>query len=280
MGFLRKVKGGSVPAWAAYMSPDEYKRFRKLVDGWLSAHSNGFAEVEGGGIDVDMGLESLVDGTTTEPDMAWGAVRDILKVRIYPDSYGQGLPAGAGPLLVSREVAGGIVAALAVDYPKTVASVPPDTAAGWGKPIDELFDIGMANVRSADRPVVERQELEGGSKLTILAGDSFFTATWALMLDDFATGNPANGEIVAIPNRHMVGFVPIVDLSVVAAITPVITFALQFYEQGPGPVTQNIYWRHDGRLTLLPTELEGQTVRFAPPAEFIEMLNGLHKPGA
>ena len=291
-------------------SREEYRRFRKLVDAWLAAHSKGFTEVEGGGIDVDLGREqpmmiglmnlaqkchiaapedwpaivsehlgSVLDGAT-EPDMTWEAVKDILKVRIYPDDYGAGLPASAGPLLISKAVAPGAVAALAVDYPKTVASVPPGAVDDWGKPIDGLFEIGMANVRANDRPSVQRQEVDGGGKITILIGDSFFTATWALMLDQFVTGESPNGEIVAIPNRHIVGFMQIKDLSIVEGITGIIAFANHFYQQGPGPITRNIYWRHEGKLTLLPTVVEGTTVRFSPPAEFVEMLNRLHKPGA
>ncbi len=311
MGFLKKIRpGGSVPDWAAFMAPSEYARFRKLVDGWLAAHSRGVVEADGGGLDVDMGseqpmmiglvnlaqkchlaaaedwpelvsdhLDSVLNNAEFAEDMSWDAVKDMLKVRVYPDDYGAGLPEG-GEMLVKKPLAGGMIAALAIDYPKTVTSVPPETAARWGRPTDELFEIGLANVRSSDRPSVERQQAEGGATLTILVGDSFFTATWAMMLGDFVTGGSPYGELVVVPNRHVVAFMQIKDLAVVEGITAVIALAADLYRQGPGPITPNVYWRHGGALTLLPTEIEGQTVRFSPPAEFIEMLNQLHKPGA
>jgi hypothetical protein len=103
----------------------------------------------------------------------------MLKVRIYPEDYGAGLPNGE-LLLVGRPLAPGLIAALAIDYPKTVATVPPDTAGGWGVPVDELFEIGLANVRKQDRPGVQRQPLDGGGSISILIGDSFFTSTWAI----------------------------------------------------------------------------------------------------
>ena len=60
MSFMRRVRGGAsgrVPDWAAYLTESEYKRFSGLVHDWLRAHSRGFREVEGGGIDVDLGAE-------------------------------------------------------------------------------------------------------------------------------------------------------------------------------------------------------------------------------
>jgi hypothetical protein len=295
MSFLRRIKSGTafVPDWAAFMTPSDYARFRKLVDGWLTRHSRGFKEVSGGGLEVDMGhdrpimiglanlaqkchlaaaedwpalvaehLDTVVSNEELTEDTTFDAVREMLKVRVYPEDYGAGL-AGQESLLVRKPLAPGAVMALAIDFPKTVASVSPPMASGWAVPIDELFELGLANVRAGDRPQPQHREVDG-SDITFLLGESFFTATWIAMLDEFVSPESPHGQLVAIPNRHIVAFMPILDL----------------YQQGPGPITPNLYWRREGRLTHLPMVIDGPTVRFEPPVEFVETLNQLHKPAA
>jgi hypothetical protein len=309
MSFLKRIKTGVQfrPDWAAFMTPAEYARFRKLVDGWLTNHTRGFTEVSGGGLDVDMGRDRPVmiglvnlaqkchlaatedwpalvaehlDAAVRNDELTqstFAAVREMLKVRIYAEDYGAGLSEEA--LLVKRPLAPGAVMALAIDFPKTVASVSPPMAADWGVPVDELFELGLANVRAQDRPQVEHREVDG-SELTFLLGESFFTATWITMLDELVGPGSPHGQLVAIPNRHIVVLIPIVDLSIVEGISAIIGAAAHLYQQGPGPISPNIYWRLRDRLTLLPTTVDGQTVRFEPPVEFIETLNRLHKPAA
>jgi hypothetical protein len=311
MSFLKRIKSGAalVPDWAGFMTPPEYARFIKLVESWLSRHSRGFTEVSGGGLNVDLGrdqpvmiglanlaqkchlaaaedwpalvtehLDAVVHSEELTENTTFDAVRDMLKVRVYPEEYGAGL-AGQESLLVRRPLAPGAVMALAIDFPKTVASVSPHMASRWEVPIDRLFELGLANVRAGDRPQVQHREVDG-SDITFLLGESFFTATWITMLDEFVDPGAPNGQLVAIPNRHIVAFMPIVDLSIVDGISAMIGTAAHLYQQGPGPITANIYWRRGGRLTPLPTTVEGQTVRFEPPVEFVETLNRLHKPAA
>ncbi|MGD0019484.1 MAG: hypothetical protein ABSD62_09555 [Candidatus Limnocylindrales bacterium] len=311
MGLMRRIRGpapGQVPDWAVFLTASEYKRFRQLVDEWLRAHSRGFREAGGGGIDIDLGaekphmiglvnlaqkcnltpaedwpvliaahLDSLLNTDAIDPDPPFESVKSVLKVRIYPEDFAAGLPTGE-LMLVTRPLAPGLLAALAIDYPRTVATVPPDTAAGWGIPIDELFEIGLANVREQDRPGVQRQPLDGGARISLLIGDSFFTATWVLMLDEFLTPSTPHGALVAVPNRHVVIFAPIVDLSIVEGIQAVMSRAVQMYRDGPGPISPAIYWRRGDSLILLPTRYEDETAFFEPPAEFIDVLNQLHKP--
>jgi hypothetical protein len=310
MGFMRRVRGGGpVPAWAGFLSGSEYGRFRKLVDDWLQTHSQGFRDTGDGGLEVDLGAgQPTVIGLTNlaqkchisapedwpeivaghldsvfnpgiETDPEFESIKCLVKVRIYPDDFAVTLP-DREVLLVKRPLAPGAVAALAIDYPKTVATVSSELVAKWAVPVDELFELGLANVRAQDRPGVQRRPLDGGAKITILVGDSFFTATWVLMLDEFVTPATPHGAVVAIPNRHIILILPIVDLGVVAGIQTLLGLAGRMYGDGPGPITSNIYWRHAGELGLLPTRLADDAVFFEPPLAFIDVLNQLHKPPA
>ena len=312
MGFMRRIRGdeaGAVPDWAGVLTASEYKRFRALVHDWLRANSRGFREVDGGGVDVDLGgekptmiglanlaqkahltppeewpalvaghLGTALDSEGIDPAPPFESVRSMLKVRIYPEEFLAAVDSDK-KLLVGRVLAPGLLAVLAIDYPTTVAAVPPDTADGWGIPYGELFDIGLRNVREQDRPGVQRQQLNTGARISLLLSDSFFTATAIFMLEEFLVPRSPHGAIVALPNRHAVVFASIVDLSIVEATETIISLAEQMYRDGPGPISPNIYWWRDGGLTLLPTRHGGEATIFEPPAEFIDVLNQLHKPG-
>jgi hypothetical protein len=36
-----------------------------------------------------------------------------------------------------------------------------------------------------------------------------------------------------------------------------------------------LYWWRDGGVSLLPSQVEANNVQFAPPDEFVQVLNGL-----
>jgi len=68
---------------------------------------------------------------------------------------------------------------------------------------------------------------------------------------------------------------PLVDLGVVESINRLIPSALSLFNEGPGSISPGIYWWRDGSVTLLPSEVSGRNVRFAPPDELVEVLDAL-----
>ena len=47
------------------------------------------------------------------------------------------------------------------------------------------------------------------------------------------------------------------------------------HRDGPGSISQNLYWYHEGEYIVLPYELEDQSLRFLPPDDFSELLDEL-----
>jgi hypothetical protein len=294
---------GKVPNWADFMKPDEYAQFRRLTDDWLRQRAGSFREIDGGGLEIPseqgeprvFGLANLaqkchllprrewaaqIDGhfgglfasTATTPDPDFDDVKSIIKVRIYPDDYAP--PDEVRKMLVSRPVAPGMLAALVIDYPKTIATVNPDRLEKWGRTADELLELGLANVRAQDVP--DRAIVENTS-IRLLSGDSFFVATWVLMLEEHLEPVPEHGALVIVPNRHAVLFQPIVDVSIVNAVGLLLGIADAQCRQGPGSISPNLYWWKDGHLTLLPSNREGGQFQFIPPDDFVALLNSLAK---
>jgi hypothetical protein len=303
MGFLKRMGGGKgkVPDWAEFMEPDEYAAFRRLADDWLRTNVGPFREIDGGGVEVPpsqggepmtIGLTNLAQKCHAIPRSEWAAqidghlgslfrnpspkqdpvfeeVRSQIKVRVFPEDA---LPPDARAVLITRPVAPGLLAALAIDYPETVVSLNPDMPAKWGRTPDELFELGLANVRVQDQPDID---LLQDTSIRLLSGESFFVATWVLMLEERMQPVSPHGALVVVPTRHAILFQPIVDAGVVKSIGPLLGVADAECRQGPGSISPNLYWWKDGHLTLLPARLEGRKVDFVPPDEFVAMLNSL-----
>jgi hypothetical protein len=53
------------------------------------------------------------------------------------------------------------------------------------------------------------------------------------------------------------------------------------YAEGPGSVTPEVFWWHDGALTPLGARLDGRTFVVAPPQAFVDLLEelGEDEPG-
>jgi hypothetical protein len=184
-----------------------------------------------------------------------------------PEDYG----VGDAPV-VRRPLAAGIQALLTIDLPTAVQSVSRDQVEKWGRPVDELFELGMANVRAQDVPI---DDVVDGTRIRMLVGDSFFTTTWALMLERYLEPVSEHGALVTLPHRHLMLFLPILDVSVVQAIGPLLTIAQRQYQAGPGSISPSLYWWRNGTLTLLPASATKKGVNFTPPDEFVQVLNAL-----
>ncbi|MBV8880801.1 MAG: hypothetical protein JO332_12595 [Planctomycetaceae bacterium] len=296
-----------VPEWARFFTPEEYRAFVEELSLELGRRSLRFELGDGtvtvtppSGEPADYGLLNLAQTCHATPRVEWAPtirehfdnafrssrdaqeidaradrldnVREWLKVRLYHTDY---LSQMGDSGLIHRQPADGLVETLVYDLPGSVRTVPPDHARGWGVPVDELFRLGLANVR-AERPgpVLQTFDVGKGAVIRALVGDSFFTASHILFLEEHLGKTPEFGALVAVPHRHAALFYPIADLGVMAAVNSMIPIAFGMYQEGPGSLSSGLYWWRPGRLTLLPTKVTAQSITFSPPDEFVtEVLN-------
>ena len=301
MGFLKRLTGRDQgPEWAPFFSGAQGREFLDAVATDLKRRDlqfqvgEGVVDVAGG---AQLGLANLAQvcnqagrsdwptviarhfdailtkGGEEEYRTNFEAARPLLKPRIYNTGD---LPDDAE--IVASPIGAGLLSVLTYDLPASVRTVHRDDVAAWPVAIDELFAIAGANLEAApDRPERTDVQYEGGGAIQVLHGDSFFVASEILRLLDHL-GEAPNGALVAVPNRHMVLFHPLVDLSAVAAVQFMIQMTIQFYRDGPGSISPNLYWWHDGALTDLPYGTDRKGVQFYPPDAFVGMLNGLPPP--
>jgi len=300
-----------VPAWARFFPAEDYRSFLEAVEADLRRRGAPFEMGDGtvragpaGGPSADYGLLNLAQVCHATPPGEWGStiaahfdnafssdaeadaldararslddVRACLKVRLYHPDYRAQVGADH---LVHRVPAEGLVETLVYDLPGTVRTVPPEHVGTWGRPLDELFGIGLGNVRSEPRPDLQRLDLGHGATCSAIVGDSFFVASHALFLGDYLEASARFGALVSIPHRHAVLFHPIADMKVILAINSLIPVTFGMYQEGPGSISDSLYWWRDGRFTRLPSKVTAQSVTFEPPDEFVdEVLNKLPEP--
>jgi len=301
-----------VPDWAKFFAPDDYRAFLEAVDGEMRRRQIPFEFGDGtvhlsppGADRADYGLLNLAqtchatsrsewESTIREHfDNAFRSTRDseeldarsgsldgvksCLKVRLYHTDY---LAQMGDTGLIHRVPAEGLIETLVYDLPGSVRTVPPDHVDKWGVPEDELFRIGLDNVRSEQPPPVRQQfDVGKGAVLQALVGDSFFTASHILFLEDHLRPASDFGAVVAVPHRHAVLFHPIADMRVIGAVNSMIPIAFGMYQEGPGSLSSGLYWWKAGKLTLLPTKVTAQSISFQPPSAFVdEVLNRVPEP--
>lgn len=283
--FRRKPKA---PEWASFMTPDEYARFLDLVRETLDARGLEYELDDGMVVTAEaryglMNLAQLCHGEADWPGIigehfartlespaqmpeAWEEAAPLLRVRLAPAEYVTYTPSP----LVHRPVAD-LVLALACDFPETVGFVTEEHAAEWHRPQDELFEVALRQTRELEEaPTVEPIEFEDGTTMRAIHGESMFTTANALWVQD---------GLVAVPHRHAILHHEIRDLSVVQAIGYMAGMAQGMEQEGPGSISDQLYWKRGDELILLPVGREGGEVQFFPPDEFVELMNGLSEPG-
>jgi hypothetical protein len=299
-----------VPDWAKFFSPEDYRDFLGAIDLEMRRRQLPF-EFGDGTVrvsppdeeDADYGLLNLAQTCHAAGRSDWpttirehfdnafrsshdseeldakadrlDGVRSSLKVRLYHTDYLDQMGGG----LVHRLPAEGLIETLVYDLPGSVRTVPPDHVRNWGVSTDELFRIGLDNVKAEPPPLRQTFDVGKGAVIQALVGDSFFTASHVLFLEKHLEAASTYGALVALPHRHAVLFHPIEDMRVIGAVNSMIPIAFGMYQEGPGSLSPGLYWWRSGTLTLLPTKVSAQSITFSPPDAFVkEVLDRVPEP--
>ena len=196
-------------------------------------------------------------------------VKDLLAVRI---GHEESVPTD---ILCFRRDLHGTISYLVFDLPNSVEAVANDLPKKWGRSLDELFAIALDNVLKNTKPDVEQVDVEPGLAFTAYSGDSFFTASFALLLERLPHAVGRYGTLVATPHRHMMLCHALDSIEAVQLVHHMGILAENLDREGPGSISPKLYWYHDGTFVDLPFKIEGENFNFYPPEDFVNMLNAL-----
>jgi hypothetical protein len=148
----------------------------------------------------------------------------------------------------------------------------PRSTIQWNKTNEELYETGLANIRMKYTEKFYAEDVNA-IKIWFIEGDHLFVTNNVLYLHLLSVPSSAYGSLVGIPNRHVVVIYPIEDLGVVDALHPFISILEGLYNEGPGSISQKLYWHRDGQLLNLPYSLSDNNLEFKPPEEFVAVMN-------
>ncbi len=176
--------------------------------------------------------------------------------------------------VLGKPFAEGIYAMLVFDLPDTVMNIQPEQLEVWGKSFDEIYALGISNIKQKYEFDFRREEIED-IELYFSVNDHFFTGNLLFDLERYEGALGKKGALVGFPHRHTIMFKPINSMEFIQTLNFLISATYGMYQEGPGSVSPYIYWYYEGRLIHLPYELEENTLRFIPPQEFNDMLEEL-----
>lgn len=310
MSFFKKSKGeDGLPEWANFFNKEEYDTFIGLITDYFAQYDVEF-EIEDGvallrtphrGYD-NFGLINLGQTCKQSPPDEWESniadffrsmerthefeqefeskltdfefVRPFIALRIYNAAFMDSI---GHDNFIFRPLTEQIVSMLVFDLPDSIKNISPDTVEPWGKTMDELFALAYENCRE-NYPFNVEKETFGESDFWLNHGDHFFAPNIVLSLNDenkHLLGT--HGALVGLPHRHIVLIYPIENIGVMQAINTLIPVIYGMYEEGPGSISNELYWYKDGQLHNLPYELTEEELNFSPPEDFFDLLNSLEE---
>jgi hypothetical protein len=306
--FKRKNTPEQVPAWASFFSPPQYKQFIGLVEKYFKSKNIRYT-IGNGVLHIDeddfpfpnAGLVNLAQmcyqcsesewketitnhfeaiGNRSEFDEDFDAnvhdycwVEKYIGVRLYNKDYIAQVNADQA---LTRDIGGDIMALLVFDLPNSVTSISKDQSLAWNKPVEELFQTGLENIRN-NYEFNTSQEKIGECWIWFVQGDHFFVPNLVLDIERYPHLVGSKGSLIGIPHRHAVLIYPIENLEIVKAINHLIPITKGMHREGPGSVSEHLFWYKDGQFMTLPYELGEEKLRFFPPEAFLDMLNTLEE---
>jgi hypothetical protein len=298
MGFLRRLVGGDRPALPDWSPFDDGRTHQAFLDALQAdLRRRGIEHSMGDGVvlipspDQDepaqYGLSNLSQQCAAHEPGDWSRiiathfssvfavkgrdldalaadyeqVRLILRVRLMPDETMGGV---AIPGITVRPIAPGIIAVLVYDFPDSTASVHEEHLASWPVDADAAFEQGLANLAQEPMPLSDDMEVEPGSSVRLWYADSFYVATRVLRLREVLPDGTTDA-LVAVPNRHTLVVHPIVDGGAIPAMQAIYRLAVRLYRDGPGSISDQPYWWHEGVLTQIPHQEQGRKIAVVPP---------------
>lgn len=204
-------------------------------------------------------------------DYAYAA--PYIGVRVYPKEYISHIGEEA---TIKRDLAEDLIALLVFDLPHSVINLKPETTIQWEKTNEELYEAGFGNSRMNYSSEVSAEDING-IRIWLIHGDHFFVANAVLdlQLQPFPIG--VYGALVGVPHRHAVMVYPIDNLDVLKALQPFVAILQGMFREGPGSISESLYWYRDGQMSNLPYRLSDDSFEFTPPQDFLDLMNGMEK---
>jgi uncharacterized protein YtpQ (UPF0354 family) len=164
-------------------------------------------------------------------------IRIIVRTRAYVAKSQAAIPK-EGPKLQLRELAGSLVMIPAIDMPRTIRMVTEKDNQTLGLTPDEVFKLGLANLRDRLKPLMEVAKIAQRGQIGHLSGDPYHSSRLALH-SSWAPLVKAHGGklVVAVPATDTVLYV---GDDTPAAVDALRTLAKSVLTRAPAPLSSEL----------------------------------------
>lgn len=304
--FKKKNSTNDIPEWASFFSKSEYLKFDKEINGYFEKLKIEFT-VNDGIANVDenefgfqnLGLTNVAQICKQENPKLYKEIitehfdsmiralkfkqefnkiadnfeeiKKYIGIRLYDNDYVTHI---GKELTLGRNFAGNIYAMLVFDFPDVLTNIQPEQIKPWNRTVDELIEIGNKNIREK-YPINISKEQFGDFSIMFGNADHFFTPNIVFDIKNKPELIGTYGSIIGLPHRHSALIYPIDNLEVIKAINGIIHAVYRMNQEGPGSLSNNIFWYFNNEFTQLPYKIENNKLQFMPPEKFVEVLNKL-----
>lgn len=305
MGFFTRKNKTEVPGWASFFSADEYTRFMqeleayfksldlsyKQSDGVVRMQDTRFGATQLGLVNVaqlcklgdgnygqiirdhfrSMEKASAFDDEFQRIVTDYEQAKKYLAVRLYGKDYADSMHAD---MRLGKPVGDDLYGMLVFDLPDSITNVLPRHAEDWGQSFDALFETGLQNVRN-NYEIDLSEKTFGEFSIWLAQANHFFAGNIVFDLDKTPELQGVHGSLVCVPHRHAVIIYPINDTGVLQAINGLIPTVYGMHQEGPGSISNHLFWYRRHELESLPYTVADERISFTPTPGFVEMLNYL-----
>jgi hypothetical protein len=177
-----------------------------------------------------------------------------------------------------RELGGDLIEVLALDSEDSVTLLSDHDVARFG--VQSLRESGLVNLLAEPFGEWERIEVAPGAAFGLLVGESVFTASRLLTLNDVLRRtlgeiSTPDGVLVCVPTRHQLAVHVLADETVMPVLPAMARLALTGYDDGVGPVSPHLFWYRSGQLQPLSRLDEDGALHIEVDGRFAEVLSRL-----
>jgi hypothetical protein len=142
------------------------------------------------------------------------------------------------------------------------ATVKREVVEAWGVTEADAFRVGQENLIRFETFDVRRINSPDGQSITLVSGESIYSAAHAIDLGRFIVPESPNGVIAMLPDRRTILFAAAEKAVLDSVLAQMVGIGMKLYNDADGPITPSIYWWKDGVWTIAggPTE-NGYSVR-------------------
>ncbi len=145
----------------------------------------------------------------------------------------------------------------------------------WNKSKEELFEIGLSNVKNKYEKDIFKIEMND-VELTAILDEEGYATTLFLDKDEFNKYVGDCGVFIGMPNQ-VANFIYTVETTEIFVAVHSMAMIIKEEFKKANSLSDNLFWYNGVDLIHIPVEFVDDKIQVHPPKEFVEMLEKLSK---